>query len=152
MSTDPGKRISNKLSFQKNHASICGNKLVAFVLDAKPVKAAFQSMLSNDIVTLHPKLRFEMQFRIMDDPIYNELGVIPIVIAQCMLFFPWPAYSPDMPPIERVWDLAGWRDLRPAASKDVRLLHIQAMCNSLPQSGIQNLFDSMSHRIVALIA
>ncbi|GFW90254.1 transposable element Tcb2 transposase [Trichonephila clavipes] len=42
--------LGTKLSFQMNHASICENMMAAFVLDAMPVNAAFQSALSNDIV------------------------------------------------------------------------------------------------------
>ncbi|GFU93602.1 transposable element Tcb2 transposase [Trichonephila clavipes] len=41
--------------------------------------------------------------------------------AQHMQLLPWSAYSPNMSPIEHVWDLVGWRlarDPRPAASKD----------------------------------
>ncbi|GFV28846.1 hypothetical protein TNCV_4050941 [Trichonephila clavipes] len=74
---------------------------------------------------------------------------------QHMQLLPWPAYSPNMSPIENVWDLVGRRlarDSRPAASKDELLLHIQAIWNSFPQAGIQNLFDSMPRRITALIA
>ena len=41
----------------------------AFVLDAVPVNAAFQSALSNDIVAEHPELWLEVRFCIMDDPI-----------------------------------------------------------------------------------
>ncbi|GFW94874.1 transposable element Tcb2 transposase [Trichonephila clavipes] len=55
--------------------------------------------------------------------------------AQHMQLLPWPAYSPDMLPIEHVWDLVGWRlarDPRPAASNDKLLLGIQAIWNSLP--------------------
>ncbi|GFV66972.1 transposable element Tc1 transposase [Trichonephila clavipes] len=40
---------------------------------------------------------------------------------QHMQLLPWPAYSPDMSPIEHVWDLVDRRfarDPRPAASKD----------------------------------
>ncbi|GFW83056.1 uncharacterized protein TNCV_4604831 [Trichonephila clavipes] len=48
MSTEPGKLIGTKLSFQMNHALICGIMLVAFVLDAMPVNSAFQSALSKD--------------------------------------------------------------------------------------------------------
>ncbi|GFW23164.1 uncharacterized protein TNCV_3802641 [Trichonephila clavipes] len=73
--------------------------------------------------------------------------------AQHMQLFPWPAYSPDMSPIEHVWDLVRRRlirDPRPAASKDEILLRIQAIWNSLPQADIQNLFDSMPRRIAAL--
>ncbi|GFT28696.1 hypothetical protein TNCV_4832541 [Trichonephila clavipes] len=71
-----------------------------------------------------------------------------------MQLLPWPAYSPDMSPIEHVWDLVCRRlarDPRTAASKDDLLLRILAIWNSLPQ-GIQNLFDSMPCRIAALIA
>ncbi|GFV83969.1 uncharacterized protein TNCV_1479711 [Trichonephila clavipes] len=50
MSTEPGKLIDIKLSFQMNHASICGTIMTAFVLDAMPANAALQSALSNDIV------------------------------------------------------------------------------------------------------
>ncbi|GFW43035.1 transposable element Tc1 transposase [Trichonephila clavipes] len=74
--------------------------------------------------------------------------------AQHMQLLPWPAYSPDMSPIEHVWDLVSQRlasDPRPAASKDKLLLGIQTMWNSLPQADIQNLFDSMLRRIAALI-
>ncbi|GFT64257.1 transposable element Tc1 transposase [Trichonephila clavipes] len=68
---------------------------------------------------------------------------------------PWPAYSPDMSPIEHVWDLVDRclaRDPHPTASKDEILLHIQAIWNSLPQTDIQNLFDSMPSRITAFIS
>ncbi|GFS49180.1 transposable element Tcb2 transposase [Trichonephila clavipes] len=77
-------------------------------------------------------------------------------LAQHMQLLPWPAYSPDMSPIEYVWDLVSWRlarDPRPAASKNEEfLLCIQAIWSSLPQADIQNLFDSMPRRIAALIA
>ncbi|GFS97945.1 uncharacterized protein TNCV_2018831 [Trichonephila clavipes] len=50
MSTEPGKLISTKLSFQMNYASICWTMMAAFVLDVMPVNAVFQSALSNDRV------------------------------------------------------------------------------------------------------
>ncbi|GFX87173.1 uncharacterized protein TNCV_2059441 [Trichonephila clavipes] len=49
MSTEPGKLIGTKLSFQMNHASICGTMKATFVLDAMLLNAALQSVLSNDI-------------------------------------------------------------------------------------------------------
>ncbi|GFW11546.1 uncharacterized protein TNCV_3810651 [Trichonephila clavipes] len=51
MSTEPGKLIGIKLSFQVNHASI---RMATFVLDAMPVSAAFQSVLSNNTRDLTP--------------------------------------------------------------------------------------------------
>ncbi|GFX40465.1 uncharacterized protein TNCV_1412751 [Trichonephila clavipes] len=50
MSSEPGQLIGTKLSFQMDHASICGTIMAAFVLDAMLVNTAFQSALSNDIV------------------------------------------------------------------------------------------------------
>ncbi|GFX37248.1 HTH_Tnp_Tc3_2 domain-containing protein [Trichonephila clavipes] len=49
MSTEPGKLIDTKLSFQMNHASICGTMKATFLLYAMPVYAAFQSALLKDI-------------------------------------------------------------------------------------------------------
>ncbi|GFW78162.1 hypothetical protein TNCV_136311 [Trichonephila clavipes] len=75
--------------------------------------------------------------------------------AQHMQRLSWPAYLPDTSPIEYVLDLEGQRftrDPRPAASKDERLLHIQAIWNSLPQADTQNLFNFMPRRIAALFA
>ncbi|GFW27375.1 transposable element Tcb2 transposase [Trichonephila clavipes] len=75
--------------------------------------------------------------------------------AQHMQLRPWPAYSPNMSPIEHVWDLVCWRlarDPRPAASKDELLLRIQAIWNSLSEADIQTLFDSIPLRKAAFIA
>ncbi|GFW82301.1 transposable element Tcb1 transposase [Trichonephila clavipes] len=58
--------------------------LSAFVLDAMPVNAAFQSALSNDIVTYPPELWVELRFRILDDPICYELWVISIATGTSM--------------------------------------------------------------------
>ncbi|GFV20072.1 transposable element Tcb1 transposase [Trichonephila clavipes] len=70
--------------------------------------------------------------------------------AQHIQLLPWPAYSPDMSPIEYVWDSVGRRlarDPRPADSKGELLLRIQAIWNSLPTSR-----HSKSVRLHAIIA
>ncbi|GFU65193.1 transposable element Tcb2 transposase [Trichonephila clavipes] len=111
--------------------------MAAFVLDAMSVNAAFQNVLSNDIVAYHPELWFGVRFRIMYDPICYELR------------------SADLSPIEHVWDLVGLRlarDPHPTVSKDELLLRIQAIWNSLLQADIRNLFDSMPRRTATLIA
>ncbi|GFY32488.1 transposable element Tcb2 transposase [Trichonephila clavipes] len=50
MSTELGKLIGTKLSFQMNHASICVTIMAAFVLDPMSVNTAFQNVISNYIV------------------------------------------------------------------------------------------------------
>ncbi|GFV32039.1 transposable element Tcb2 transposase [Trichonephila clavipes] len=84
---------------------------------------------------------------------YVEKTVRDFCSSQHMQFLPWPAYWPDISPIEHVWDLVTRRrDPRPTASKDELLLRMQAIWNSLPQADIQNLLDFMPRRIAALIA
>ncbi|GFU69661.1 uncharacterized protein TNCV_2559511 [Trichonephila clavipes] len=66
-----------------------------------------------------------------------------------------PTYSLVMLSIEHVWYLVGGniaRDLSPAALKDELLQCTQAIWNFLPQTNIQNLFDSMPRCIAAFIA
>ncbi|GFY25068.1 transposable element Tcb2 transposase [Trichonephila clavipes] len=150
MSTEPVKLIDTKLSFQRNHATVCGTMTTAFVLDAMPVNAAFQS-----------------GYRTTEWPNTQSHGIPGVSAGYCtptcckdcsaqhMQLLPWPAYSLDISPIEHVWDLVCRRlarDPRPAASKDELLLRIQAIWNSLPQADIQNLFDSMPCCITTLIA
>ncbi|GFV30798.1 transposable element Tc1 transposase [Trichonephila clavipes] len=75
--------------------------------------------------------------------------------SQQVQLLPWPAYSPDMSPIEHEWDIVGRRlarDLRPVASADELWLRIQTIWNTLPQTDIKNLFNSMPRRVAALIA
>ncbi|GFX44227.1 hypothetical protein TNCV_4120231 [Trichonephila clavipes] len=75
--------------------------------------------------------------------------------ARRMQLFLWPAYSPDMSPIEPVRYFVGRRfdrDPRSTTSKDELLLSIRAIWNSLPQADVQNLFHSMPRRTSALIA
>ena len=50
MSTEPGKLIRTKLSFQINYTSTCETMMAVFVLDAMPVNDCLQSALSNYIV------------------------------------------------------------------------------------------------------
>ncbi|GFV67059.1 transposable element Tcb1 transposase [Trichonephila clavipes] len=60
-----------------------------------------------------------------------------------------------MSPIEHEWDIVGRRiarDLRPVASTDELWLRIQTIWNTLPQTDIKNLFNSIPRRVAALIA
>ncbi|GFU63750.1 transposable element Tcb2 transposase [Trichonephila clavipes] len=61
----------------------------------------------------------------------------------------WPACSPDLNPIEHVWDMLGRRiAARPRSPATVRDLEIALLAewNSIPQSLIDNLIASMANR------
>ena len=60
-----------------------------------------------------------------------------------------------MSPFVHMWDLVSrrlTRDPLPVVSKEKLWLRVKAIWNSLPQTDIQKLFDSMLCRIVELIA
>ena len=67
--------------------------MVAFVLDAIPVNAAYQNALSERIVAEHTELWSEVRFCIMDDPICYELRVISIATGMSI-----KCYSPKTSP------------------------------------------------------
>ncbi|GFT91953.1 transposable element Tcb2 transposase [Trichonephila clavipes] len=67
----------------------------------------------------------------------------------------WPACSPDLNPIEHVWDMLGRRiAARPRPPATVRDLEIALLeeWNSIPQSLIDNLIASMANRCAAVSA
>ncbi|GFW38722.1 transposable element Tcb2 transposase [Trichonephila clavipes] len=67
----------------------------------------------------------------------------------------WPACSPDLNPIEHVWDMLGRRvAARPSPPATVRDLEIALLeeWNSIPQSLIDNLITSMAIRCAAVLA
>ncbi|GFV02251.1 transposable element Tcb2 transposase [Trichonephila clavipes] len=71
---------------------------------------------------------------------------------QCM---EWPACSPDLNPIEHVWDMLGRRiAARPRPPATVRDLEIALLeeWNSILQSLIDNLIVSMANRCAAVLA
>lgn len=73
---------------------------------------------------------------------------------QSVDMLPWPARSPDLSPIEHVWDIIG-RQLQhhpqPALTVPVLTAQVQQAWNSIPQSDIRNLYDTMHSRLQACI-
>ncbi|GFX69084.1 transposable element Tcb2 transposase [Trichonephila clavipes] len=64
---------------------------------------------------------------------------------------PWPARSPDLSPIEHVWDALG-RQLQPSRDTGELTAQMQRLWQNLPQGVISDLIESMPRRISACIA
>ncbi|GFS76623.1 transposable element Tcb2 transposase [Trichonephila clavipes] len=142
MSTDPGKLIGTKLSFQRNHASIWDHDGRIHVRRSLPKGVIEQrSGLTPEVMVwgaifCHGRSNC---YELKQDNARPHVAetVRDFCSAQHLQFLPWPAYSPELSPIEQVWDLVGQRfahDPRPLASKDELFLRIQAIWNSLPQT------------------
>ncbi|UYV83897.1 hypothetical protein LAZ67_X000552 [Cordylochernes scorpioides] len=68
--------------------------------------------------------------------------------------FPWPAYSPNLSPIEHVWNIIGRRlhALPQPRSEDELWQMVEREWRAIPQEAIHNLIDSPSRRVAACIA
>ena len=68
--------------------------------------------------------------------------------AENVPILPWPAYSPDMSPIEHVWDALDRQ--RVPVPANIQQLHTEEEWNNIPQTTINNLINSMRRRRVVL--
>ncbi|GFW16507.1 transposable element Tcb1 transposase [Trichonephila clavipes] len=67
---------------------------------------------------------------------------------------PWPAYSPDLSPIEHVWDVIGRRlqTLPLPRTNDPLWQMVEREWRTIPQDSIRTLIDSVPRRISSCIA
>lgn len=81
-------------------------------------------------------------------------NVLESLATHAIPVLPWPARSPDLSPIEHVWDMIGRRLTRlpqPPATEDDLWRGIQAAWADIPQATIQTLIRSMPRRIEAVL-
>ncbi|UYV73407.1 Transposase [Cordylochernes scorpioides] len=66
----------------------------------------------------------------------------------------WPPYSPDLSPIEHVWDIIGRRlhALPQPRSEDELWQMVEREWRAIPQGAIRTLIDSLPRRVAACIA
>ncbi|UYV69936.1 hypothetical protein LAZ67_7001266 [Cordylochernes scorpioides] len=73
---------------------------------------------------------------------------------QDVQMLPWPPYSPDLSPIEHVWDIIGRRlhALPQPRSEDELWQMVEREWRAIPQDAIRTLIDSLPRRFAACIA
>ncbi|UYV76267.1 hypothetical protein LAZ67_13003215 [Cordylochernes scorpioides] len=73
---------------------------------------------------------------------------------QDVQMLPWPPYSPDLSPIEHVWDIIGRRlhALPQPRSEDELWQMVEKEWRAIPQDAIRTLIDSLARRVAACIA
>ncbi|UYV77547.1 hypothetical protein LAZ67_15001466 [Cordylochernes scorpioides] len=72
---------------------------------------------------------------------------------QDVQMLPWPPYSPDLSPIEHVWDIIGRRlhALPQPRSEDELWQMVEREWRAIPQDDIRTLIDSLPRRVAACI-
>ncbi|UYV80064.1 hypothetical protein LAZ67_18001570 [Cordylochernes scorpioides] len=75
-------------------------------------------------------------------------------VLQDVQMLPWPPYSPDLSPIEHVWDIIGRRlhALPQPRSEDELWQMVEREWRAIPQDAIHTLIDSLPRRVAACIA
>ncbi|UYV66944.1 K02A2.6-like [Cordylochernes scorpioides] len=73
---------------------------------------------------------------------------------QDVQMLPWPPYSPDLSPIEHVWDIMGHRlhALPQQRSEDELWQMVEREWRAIPQDAIRTLIDSLPRCVAACIA
>ncbi|UYV83093.1 SETMAR [Cordylochernes scorpioides] len=73
---------------------------------------------------------------------------------QDVQMLPWPPFSPDLSPIEHVWDIIGRRlhALPQPRSEDELWQMVEREWRAIPQDAIRTLIDSLPRRVSACIA
>ncbi|UYV75812.1 hypothetical protein LAZ67_13001425 [Cordylochernes scorpioides] len=73
---------------------------------------------------------------------------------QDVQMLPWPPYSPDLSPIEHVWDIIGRRlhALPQPRSEDELWQMVEREWRAIPQDAIRTMIDSLPRRVAACIA
>ncbi|UYV63899.1 hypothetical protein LAZ67_2005919 [Cordylochernes scorpioides] len=73
---------------------------------------------------------------------------------QDVQMLPWPPYSPDLSPIEHVWDIIGRRlhALPQPCSEDELWKMVEREWRAIPRDAIHTLIDSLLRRVAACIA
>ncbi|GFW72294.1 transposable element Tcb1 transposase [Trichonephila clavipes] len=71
-------------------------------------------------------------------------------VSALLIPFTWPARSPDLSPIEHIWDHLGRRVEHPTNLNELEA-RLQTIWNEMSQDIIQNLYASMADRIASCI-
>jgi hypothetical protein len=124
-----------------NGGAMTANRYIREILE--PHDAPFAPFIGNDSIIMHDNARPHIA------QIVNEY--LDTVEMHHMV---WPARSPDLNPIEHVWDMVGRRvkvrTPAPANLRDLSAAVIQEW-QEIDQAVIQNLFEGMPRRMEAVI-
>ena len=86
-------------------------------------------------------------------PVHTAKDAKDVLAANGVKSLPWPAYSPDLNPIENLWSImeTNLRSRNPPASLKELREALRTEWNSISQEVLRNLIESMPRRVKAVI-
>ena len=96
----------------------------------------------------------EYIFQHDNDPKHTAKATARYLEDQNIKVLPWPAQSPNLNPIEKVWDTLkvriGRREKRPTSIHELRNVVLEGW-ERIPKEKIQRLYESMPRRVEAVL-
>jgi hypothetical protein len=121
------------------------------VLNANVTGAVYCDVLQTFLDTSNPPVNFRFQ----DDnaPAHRARCVTTFKEARGIVSLPWPSRSPDLNPIEHLWDILHRRLVEQPPENLVQLRErLVQEWDAIPQAVVDNLVHSMTRRVAAVIA
>ena len=132
-----------------------GGKLGLVVLTGNVTAASYQVLLEEEMVPYAGE-HFGRNFLFMHDnaPAHRAQRIQQFLENQEIEVLPWPAYSPDLNPIEHCWDMLDQavrkREVQPTNLNQLQIALSEEWQN-LSQRSINKLVESMPRRIKAVV-
>ncbi|GFV11847.1 transposable element Tcb2 transposase [Trichonephila clavipes] len=134
-----------------------GSRTDLYIFDAHSVNG---TRYCNEILLPYVRLfrgAMGLMFLFMDDnaPCHRTVAAEQLLESEEIERMDWPARSPDLNPIEHLWDFLGRRlesrTLPPVTIRELRLV-LQDECAAMPQQLIDTLILSMCRRCETCLA
>lgn len=117
---------------------------------------AYINLLEENLLPFIQDLDDDITYTFQDDnaPVHRAKAVIDWKEENLITSLPWPAQSPDLNPIEHLWDILGRKvhehKPHPKNLKELRDL-VQEEWLKIPASDLEKLVDSMPRRVRSVI-
>ena len=126
------------------------------ILDGKVTGQVYRNLLQDHLLPFFDSLNDEIPYLFQDDnaPVHWAATTMRWKDENMISCLPWPAQSPDLNPIEHVWDYLERKvraRQRKPKNRDELVTALQEEWNKIDTQYLENLVQSMPRRVKAVI-